>query len=170
MANKRVHLISNAHLDPVWLWEWEEGAAEALSTFRTAADLCEEFPGFIFNHNEAALYQWIEHYEPAMFARIARLVRTGRWHIMGGWYLQPDCNMIRRPSRAAIGSSACSSPPEKLVRPFCRFPFSSCGAGFGCPALKSKRYESTERPAESWRPTCSNAHSASRAIWWRKRL
>lgn len=94
MANKRVHLISNAHLDPVWLWEWEEGAAEALSTFRTAADLCEEFPGFIFNHNEVTLYQWIERYEPALFARISRLIRTGRWHIMGGWYLQPDCNMI----------------------------------------------------------------------------
>ena len=88
-----VHLVCNAHLDPVWLWEWEEGAAEALSTFRTAADLCEEFDGFIFNHNEAILYQWIEEYEPALFRRIQRLVREGRWHIMGGWYLQPDCNL-----------------------------------------------------------------------------
>ncbi|SEB87022.1 hypothetical protein [Paenibacillus sp. GP183] len=46
---KNFHLLSNAHLDPVWLWEWEEGAAEAISTFRVAADLCEEFDGFIFN-------------------------------------------------------------------------------------------------------------------------
>ncbi len=87
------HLICNAHLDPVWLWEWEEGAAEALGTFRAAADLCEEFDGFVFNHNEAILYQWIEEYEPQLFRRIQRLVRRGKWRIMGGWYLQPDCNM-----------------------------------------------------------------------------
>jgi len=91
--NRRIHLICNAHLDPVWLWEWQEGAAEALSTFRTAADLCEEFDSFVFNHNEAVLYQWVEQYEPALFRRIQRLVKKGKWHIMGGWYLQPDCNM-----------------------------------------------------------------------------
>ena len=39
---KRLHLLCNAHLDPVWLWDWEEGAAETLSTFRTAAELCEK--------------------------------------------------------------------------------------------------------------------------------
>jgi alpha-mannosidase len=88
-----VHLISNAHLDPVWQWEWEEGVAAALSTFRVAADLCEKFDTFIFNHNEAILYKWVEEYEPTLFARIQRLVSAGRWHIMGGWYLQPDCNM-----------------------------------------------------------------------------
>ncbi len=93
MAKPRVHLICNAHLDPVWQWEWEEGAAEAISTFRTAADLCDEFPGFIFCHNEAILYRWVEEYEPELFARIRRLVKRGRWHVMGGWYLQPDCNM-----------------------------------------------------------------------------
>lgn len=89
----KLHLICNAHLDPVWLWEWEEGAAEAISTFRVAADFCEQFDGFVFNHNEVVLYQWVQEYEPALFRRIQRLVRKGRWHIMGGWYLQPDCNM-----------------------------------------------------------------------------
>ena len=55
-----IHLVCNSHIDPVWLWEWEEGAAEALATFRSAAELCEEFDGFVFNHNEAVLYQWVE--------------------------------------------------------------------------------------------------------------
>jgi alpha-mannosidase len=90
---KKLHLVCNAHMDPVWLWEWQEGAAAAIATFRAAADLCEEFPGFIFNHNEAILYRWVEEYEPELFRRIQRLVRAGKWHIMGGWFLQPDCNM-----------------------------------------------------------------------------
>jgi len=88
-----IHLICNAHIDPVWQWEWEEGAASAVSTFRAAADFCEEFDDFVFCHNEAVLYRWVEEYEPKLFKRIQKLVAAGKWHIMGGWYLQPDCNM-----------------------------------------------------------------------------
>lgn len=91
---KKMHLICNAHLDPVWLWQWKEGAAEAISTFRIAADFCEKYDGFVFNHNEALLYEWVEEYEPSLFERIKRLVKEGKWRIMGGWYLQPDCTML----------------------------------------------------------------------------
>jgi len=93
MKSKTLHLICNAHLDPVWLWEWEEGAGETLSTFRTAAQFCEEFDEFVFNHNEAVLYKWVEMFEPELFSRIQQLVKKQKWHILGGWYLQPDCNM-----------------------------------------------------------------------------
>jgi alpha-mannosidase len=88
-----VHLLCNSHLDPVWLWEWPEGAGEALGLARTVCDLCEEFDGFVFNRNEVQFYEWIEEYDPALFQRIAKLVASGQWHVMGGWYLQPDCNL-----------------------------------------------------------------------------
>ena len=91
--NKTLFLISNAHLDPVWQWEWEEGAAAAVSTFRTAAKFCRERDGYIFCHNEAVLYEWVEEYEPALFEEIKKLVDEGKWIIIGGWYIQPDCNM-----------------------------------------------------------------------------
>ena len=90
---RRVHLVCNAHIDPVWLWEWPEGAGEALSTFRTAAGFCETQPDFVFSHNEALLYRWIEEYEPDLFRRIRALVRKKRWAVLGGWFVQPDCNM-----------------------------------------------------------------------------
>ncbi len=90
---KTLYLVCNSHIDPVWLWEWEEGLAETITTFRTAARFCEEFDGFIFNHNESLLYQWVEEHEPSLFEKIRQLVREGKWYIMGGWYLQPDCNM-----------------------------------------------------------------------------
>lgn len=91
---KKIHLICNAHLDSVWLWQWKEGAAEAISTFRIAADFCEKYDGFVFNHNESLLYEWVEEYEPELFERIKKLVKAGKWKIMGGWYLQPDCTML----------------------------------------------------------------------------
>lgn len=90
---KEIKLICNAHLDPVWLWRRDEGMAEAISTFRVAAEFCRLYDGFVFNHNEAVLYEWIEENEPALFDEICELVKLGKWKIMGGWYLQPDCLM-----------------------------------------------------------------------------
>jgi alpha-mannosidase len=88
-----VHLICNAHLDPVWQWRWEEGASEALATFGNAVDILGEHPELVFCHNEAVLYQWVERYDAGLFAEIRRLVRAGRWVISGGWFLQPDVNL-----------------------------------------------------------------------------
>ncbi len=88
-----VYMICNAHLDPVWQWDVREGMGAALATFRSAAMLLERNPGFVFNHNEALLYRWVETYEPELFERIRALVREGRWHIVGGFELQPDCVM-----------------------------------------------------------------------------
>lgn len=86
---KELHLVCNAHLDPVWMWDWQEGASEAISTFYSAVELADEFD-YVFCHNEALLYEFIEKYDPALFERIKRLVQSGKWRIMGGWYLQPD--------------------------------------------------------------------------------
>lgn len=90
---REIYMLCNAHLDPVWLWQRQEGMAEAISTFRVAADFCEKYEGFIFNHNESVLYEWVEESEPALFKRIKKLVKEGKWRIMGGWYLQSDCVM-----------------------------------------------------------------------------
>lgn len=89
---EQVHLIGNAHLDPVWLWRWQEGYAEALATFRSALDRMAEFPGFVFTCAGAAYYQWIEETDPGMFEEIRARVAEGRWVIVGGWWIQPDCN------------------------------------------------------------------------------
>lgn len=88
-----LHLICNAHLDPVWQWRWDEGVSEALATFRNAADLLDEHPAFIFCHNEAFLYQGVERLDPALFEAIRRHVEAGRWAISGGWFIQPDVNL-----------------------------------------------------------------------------
>ena len=89
----KIFLIANSHIDPMWLWEWEDGCASAISTFRTAADFAEKYDALVFNHNEALLYQWVESYEPELFKRIQKLVKKGKWVVSGGWYLQPDCNI-----------------------------------------------------------------------------
>jgi alpha-mannosidase len=93
MEKPKLHLICNAHLDPVWQWRWEEGISEAIATFRNAVDILKEHEKLIFNHNESVLYEWVKKYDPALFKEIQKLVKKGRWNISGGWYLQPDVNM-----------------------------------------------------------------------------
>ena len=70
MTRPNIHLICNAHLDPVWQWRWEEGCAEAISTFRNTIKLLHENDDLIFNHNESVLYRWIMEYDPALFEEI----------------------------------------------------------------------------------------------------
>lgn len=89
---KRLHLICNAHIDPIWQWTWDEGIAATISTFKSAADLCDEFD-YIFCHGEALLYEAIEKHAPDLFDRIRAHVKSGKWIVTGGWYLQPDCLM-----------------------------------------------------------------------------
>ena len=93
-----VHLVGNAHLDPVWLWRWPAGVIEALSTCRTAADLLDRYPQFLFTRSDAWLYEQIERYDAELFSRIVSHARSGRWRIVGGWYIQPDCNFPRAES------------------------------------------------------------------------
>jgi alpha-mannosidase len=87
-----IYMVGNAHLDPVWLWQWQEGMQEVHATFRSALDRMKEFPEFVFTCSSAAYYEWVEKTDPAMFCEIAERVREGRWVPVGGWWVQPDCN------------------------------------------------------------------------------
>ena len=135
---KKIHLVCNSHLDPVWMWDWEEGLGEAISTFHQAELFCREFD-FIFNHNEALLYQFIEKHDPELFDRIKKQVEAGAWHIMGGWYLQPDCNL---PSGEAfvrqIGLGRKYFADKFGVRPTTAINFDSFGHSVGLVQILKK--------------------------------
>lgn len=51
----------------------------------------------------AVYYQWIEKVDPSMFKEIQERVKEGRWNIVGGWFLQPDCNIPSGESFARQG-------------------------------------------------------------------
>lgn len=86
-------MIGNAHLDAVWLWNWQEGFQAVKATFRSALDRMKEDGQFVFSCSSAAYYEWVEKNNPPMFAEIKKRVREGRWEIVGGWWVQPDCNI-----------------------------------------------------------------------------
>ena len=91
--DKTIKLVGNAHLDPIWLWRWQEGCAEVLQTFRSALDRLKEYNDFVFTCSSAAYYKWVEEIDPQMFEEIRTMVKKGRWVPVNGWWVQPDCNM-----------------------------------------------------------------------------
>jgi len=94
MAERNTYyLVGNAHLDPVWQWRWQEGSMEAKATLRSALDRMKEFPEFRFVCSSASVYQWVEEFAPEMFEEIKERVKEGRFIIVGGWHVQPDCNL-----------------------------------------------------------------------------
>jgi alpha-mannosidase len=90
---KKLFMIGNAHLDPVWLWQWPDGFHEAKATFRSALDRMKEYPNFVFVSSAAVTYEWIEQNDPQMFAEIRQAIADGRWKVVGGWWIEPDCNI-----------------------------------------------------------------------------
>jgi alpha-mannosidase len=127
----RIHVIANAHLDPVWLWDWREGLNEGIATCRTVLGLMDEFPELTFARGEASIYEHIGQHDPETFARIRAQIAQGRWDVVGGNYVQPDTNL---------------PATEVLVRQFKR------GLGYFKRALNV-------RPTVAWAPD-SFGHSA----------
>ncbi len=90
---KTLHMIGNAHLDPVWLWRFQEGFAEIKATFQAAIDRVEEYDDFVFTSACASYYKWVEENCPELFVKIQKAVADGKWSITGGMWIQPDCNI-----------------------------------------------------------------------------
>jgi len=90
---KVLYLIGYSHIDAAWLWPWSDGADSVLDTFRSALNRIEETPGFCYTHSSSAHYRWAERADPAMFAKIRESIRDGRWEVVGGWPVEPDCNI-----------------------------------------------------------------------------
>ena len=75
---KTLHLIGNAHLDPVWLWRFQEGLAEIKATFQAAIDRVEEYDDFVFTSACASYYKWVEENCPELFEKIQKAVADGK--------------------------------------------------------------------------------------------
>ncbi len=90
---KVLHIIGHSHIDAAWLWPWRDGADTALTTFRSALNRMNETPDFCYSHSSSAHYRWVERADPAMLAEIQQRIHEGRWEVVGGWPVEPDCNI-----------------------------------------------------------------------------
>ncbi|MGA3243794.1 MAG: glycoside hydrolase family 38 C-terminal domain-containing protein [Bacteroidota bacterium] len=88
-----VHLVSQSHIDVVWLWKLQETRKKCARTFSTALRLMEEYPEFNFSQSQAYLYQLTKEYYPDIFKEIKQRIAEGRWQAIGSMWVEPDCNI-----------------------------------------------------------------------------
>lgn len=92
---KKLYVICNSHLDPVWLWDRASGRSAWMNTMHSVIRIMDENPDLKFTCSSAVLYRFIEETDPALFRRIAAFVREKRWEIVGGWEVQSDVILSR---------------------------------------------------------------------------
>lgn len=85
---------SNAHIDCAWLWRYLETINVAKNTFTSVLDMMEARPDFTYTQSQAHLFWWMETMFPDVFNRIQERVKDGRWEMIGGMWVEPDCNLI----------------------------------------------------------------------------
>jgi alpha-mannosidase len=90
---KVLHIIGHSHIDAAWLWPWRDGSDTVLNTFRSALNRMNETPDFRYSHSSMQHYRWVEKADPAMMAEIKQRIGEGRWEVVGGWPVEPDCNI-----------------------------------------------------------------------------
>ena len=112
-GNKKViHIIGYSHIDAAWLWPWRNGSDTVLTTFRSALNRINETPGFCYSHSSSAHYRWVERADPEMLSEIKQRIREGRWEVVGGWPVEPDCNIPSTESfvrHSLYGKAYCQS-------------------------------------------------------------
>ena len=88
------NLLGHAHLDMAWLWTTDETYEVAERTFESVLNLQQDFPALTFGHTSPALYQWIEINRPQLFQKIRDAVRSNKWEILGGMWIEPETNLV----------------------------------------------------------------------------
>lgn len=93
MDSKHFFMIGYTHIDPVWLWNRAEGMQEVKSSFASALVRMEEFPDFKFTQTSIAFLSWLSENCPELFEQVKERVKEGRWEIVGGMWIEPDCDL-----------------------------------------------------------------------------
>jgi alpha-mannosidase len=85
--------VGHAHIDTAWLWPIEETRRKCQRTFATVVGLMDDYPDFLFAASQACQYALIEETDPDLFERIRAKVAAGQWIVVGGSWVEPDCNL-----------------------------------------------------------------------------
>ncbi|KAK7027819.1 glycoside hydrolase family 38 protein [Favolaschia claudopus] len=73
-------LDSACHIDTAWLWPY-------------SVDLMERYEEHRFACSQAQQYKWLEEQYPSLFKRISHQIAAGKFHPIGGAWVEHDANM-----------------------------------------------------------------------------
>jgi alpha-mannosidase len=109
-------------------------------------------------------YRWIQNADPETFAEIQQRIREGRWEVVGGWPVEPDCNLPATESfarHALYGKSYCRKVLDVDVK--IGFNPDSFGHAAGLPTILAK---SGYRYYVFMRPRPEDGANLPLLFWW----
>ncbi len=83
----------HAHIDVAWLWTLGQTRHKVARTWQNVLRLMEQFPEYQFTQSQPQLYQYALEDSPALFEQIKAKVKAGRWEVIGGMWVEADCNI-----------------------------------------------------------------------------
>lgn len=88
-----LQFTSNAHIDAAWLWRKKETIEVCNKTFSSVMNMFEARQDFTYVQSQAVMYEWMQKFYPDLFNKIKQKYNEGRWEIVGGLWVEPDCNL-----------------------------------------------------------------------------
>ena len=88
-----LYFDANAHIDAAWLWRDVETVEVVKNTFSSVLNMMNARPDFTYTQSSAVYYEWMERFFPDLFKSIQQRVKDRRWEVLGGMWVEPDCNL-----------------------------------------------------------------------------
>ncbi|AEO53968.1 glycoside hydrolase family 38 protein [Thermothelomyces thermophilus ATCC 42464] len=85
--------IGHCHIDSCWLWPFAETKRKVARSWSSQCDLMDRYPELNFACSQAQQYKWLKELYPSVFDRVKRKVDEGRFHPIGGSWVEHDTNM-----------------------------------------------------------------------------
>jgi alpha-mannosidase len=85
--------FGHSHIDIAWLWPLQETERKCCRTFSSQLALMDEYPDYKFLQSQPHLYQMVKNKYPALYQRIKKAVKSGRWIPEGGMWVEADTNI-----------------------------------------------------------------------------
>jgi alpha-mannosidase len=89
----KLTLVGQSHIDTAWLWPLRETRRKVGRTWSTVLRLMEQYPEFIFQASQPALYQFAKENHPDIWRQIKNRVKEGRWEVCGACWVEQDNNV-----------------------------------------------------------------------------
>lgn len=85
--------IGHCHIDTCWLWPFAETKRKVVRSWSNQCDLMDRYPELNFACSQAQQYKWLKEFYPYTFDRVKRKVKEGRFHPIGGSWVEHDTNL-----------------------------------------------------------------------------
>jgi alpha-mannosidase len=89
-----LNMIGHSHLDLVYQWDYDEFLRKIGRTHSTVLNMMKEFPDYLFCQSQLKLYEDLKSFYPEIYESMKNRISEGRWEVIGGMYVEPDCNLI----------------------------------------------------------------------------